>query len=137
MVTESTSRTDAITPRKLWFGLATSAFAWTTLGILDIVVVWRTCERFGQGTGASGHEAGRALSFALAVVLLIIAVTAGVISYRNWRTLSRARRIIDALATDRREFMALLGVFVSLTLGMGIFWLALAPIFITACQRAR
>ena len=40
-------------------------------------------------------------------------------------------------AVERREFMALLGVIVSVTLGMGIIWLALPPLFLDLCWRAR
>lgn len=141
MSTENTAATTStgavIPPRRLWFGTAASAFAWSTLGILDIIVVWRTCTSFGHGTGVTGHEDGRMLSFGLSIALLALTITAGVVSYRNWRRLSRAKRLLDATATDRREFMALLGVFISLTLGMGILWLSLGPLFIVFCQRAK
>ena len=39
--------------------------------------------------------------------------------------------------TDRREFMALLGVFVSITLGVSVLWLAIPPLVIELCVRAK
>lgn len=135
--TETTPTGAVINPRSLWFGTATSAFAFTGLGVLDVIVVWRTCTSFGHGTGVTGHEPGRMLAFGISMALLVLTVTAGVTSYRNWRRLSRTKRLLDATATDRREFMALLGVFISFTLGMGILWLSLGPLFIVFCQRAK
>lgn len=137
MATETRPREGAVTPRRLWFGLATSAFAWIALGMLDILIVWRTCTSFGHGVDPGGHEGGRAMSLVLSLILLAVAVTAGITSYRNWRALSAARNLLHADGVERREFMAILGVFISITLGMGIVWLTLGPLFITACQRAK
>ena len=48
----------------------------------------------------------------------------------NWRWLSSQRNIIDADGIERREFMALAGVFMSVTLGFSICWFALPPLFL-------
>lgn len=133
----TTTTTATIAPRKLWFGFATSAGAFTLLGFLDVLVVWRTCTSFGHGTGVTGHEDARVLSFCISLALFLLTSTAGLVSYRNWRSLSRSNRLMEAEATDRREFMALLGVFISFTMAMGIFWLSLGPLFIVFCQRAK
>jgi divalent metal cation (Fe/Co/Zn/Cd) transporter len=79
----------------------------------------------------------KGICIALAVALLALTIVAGVTSYRNWRALSQQARLLEAPAVDRREFMALLGVIVSVTLGMGIVWLALPPLFIELCWRAK
>jgi hypothetical protein len=62
---------------------------------------------------------------------------AGTLSYRNWRAISPQNEILEASATDRREFMALLGVFVSVTLGMGVLWLSIPLFLIEFCLRAK
>lgn len=137
MATPDTTETRPVEPRRLWFGLATPAVAWVTLGIADLVIEWRMCMRYGSPLAAGGNAVGRGLCIGLSVVLLSVGIMAGVISYRNWRRLSREQKLLNALGTDRREFMALMGLFVSLTLGMGMFWLLLTPFIITACERAK
>jgi len=79
----------------------------------------------------------RVVYFVVALVLLALTVVAGWISYCNWRKLARERELLHAHAVERREFMALGGIIVSITLGMGIVWLALPPLFLDVCWRAR
>jgi hypothetical protein len=74
---------------------------------------------------------------AVAVILFLVVLLAGTLSYRNWRAISQQREILNATATDRREFMALLGVFVSVTLGMGVLWLSIPPLVLELCMRAK
>ena len=71
------------------------------------------------------------------LALLITAVVAGGVSFRNWRVLSRDRDISDAEGRGREEYMALIGVFVSFTLGIGIIWLGIPIAIIELCVRAR
>jgi O-antigen/teichoic acid export membrane protein len=126
-----------VAPRRLWFGLVTSAAAWVGLGLLDILICWRACTR-QQGYGIPDpHPWARALFFVLALVLLALTVVAGFTSYRNWRKLSLEHRLLDAQGVERREFMAIVGVIISVTLGMGIVWLALPPLFLDLCWRAK
>lgn len=137
MATETEREVPPIRPRRLWFGFMASAGAWVLLGCLDIVITWRACthqENFGIPTA---HPAVRIAFGIIAIVLLIVTVAAGYTSYRNWRSLSSRDHVLDAEAVERNEFMALLGVIVSITLGMGIIWLALPPLFLDTCWRAR
>ncbi len=127
----------AVPPLRLWFGLAASAIAWASLGVLDIVITWRTCvhqEAFG---GPSEHPAARVLYIALAVATILLVLVAGTTSYYNWRALSQQASFLHAKASDRMEFMALLGVFVSITLGMGVLWLSIPPFLLQFCGRAK
>lgn len=137
MATPDTKERRPVEPRRLWFGLTAPAFAWVTLGIADTLIEWRMCMRYGKPLAAGGNDLGRALCIGFAVVLLSTGIIAGVASYRNWRRLTRESKLLDALGTERREFMALMGLFVSLTLGMGMFWLLLTPFIITLCERAK
>jgi hypothetical protein len=122
---------------RLWFGLATSVLAWLALGFIDLMIVWQVCGYASEYGVDRVHEYARIASFAISVVLFVIAVYAGLVSYRNFRAISRSRDVINANAADRREFMAMLGVIISVTLGAGIVWLALPPLIVQMCLRAK
>jgi hypothetical protein len=123
--------------KKLWFGLAGSVAAWIVLGCADIVIVWRACMRQEDYGVPPVHPGVGALIFGITMLLLAITIGAGVISYRNWKWLSQQRKMLNCEAVPRGEFVAVVGVIVSLTLGLGIFWLALTPWFIELCWRAK
>lgn len=126
-----------VPPGRLWFGTATGAVLWVLLGCADIVITWRACmvqEDYGI---PAPHPDARILYFVLAVALLVVTIWAGVTSYRTWRFLSSQRKLLDAQAVERREFLAVGGVIISITMGMGILWLALPPLFLDLCWRAR
>jgi hypothetical protein len=139
MATEATIPNDR--PRSsqalLWFGLAATAVAWVGLGVSDILITWRACVHREEFGGATVLPAVHLAYIAVAASLLAIAAVAGTTSYRNWRALSPGSSFLKAEATDREEFMALLGVIVSVTLGMGIVWLSLPPLLIELCARVR
>ena len=127
----------AVTPRGLWFGFVAAAVAWIALGCTDIVLNWRACT-FQLDYGVPpDHPAFRVAIGVVALVLLCVAVISGVISYRNWRKLATGPRLLDTPAVERREFMAVMGVIVSVTMGVGIFFLGLPPFFLDLCWRAR
>lgn len=121
----------------LWFGLTAAAVAWVLLGCIDILITWRTCVHQEQYGNASTHPDARVIYIAVAVSLFIVVLIAGTLSYRNWRAISSQPQFLEASATDRREFMALLGVFVSVTLGVGVLWLSIPPLVIEFCLRAK
>jgi hypothetical protein len=113
-----------------------SAVAWVSLGCIDIVINWRACmHQYDYGI-PDPHPGARILIGAVALVLLIIALSGGFVSYRNWRHLS-AQPLLSGEAVERTQFMALIGVIVTATLGMGILWLAIPPFFLDICWRAR
>jgi hypothetical protein len=130
-------RHSTVSPARLWFGLGAAAVAWVLLGFIDIIITWRSCVHQEQFGNASPHPGARVIYVAVAVSLFIVVLIAGTLSYRNWRTISLQRQFLEAAATDRREFMALLGVFVSVTLGVGVLWLSIPPLVIEFCLRAK
>ncbi len=137
MQSESTVRQDRVPPGRLWFGFSASAFAWVALGVGDIVITSVACvynEQFGNGI----LHLGAAVAYFVATFLLMtLAVIAGTMSYRNWKKLSGEARLRDAEGRERQEFMALLGVFVSFTLGVGLVWLTIPLLILNLCVRAR
>ncbi len=123
--------------RQLWFGTATAAVAWVLLGCADIVITWRACMvQENYGIPAPRPDV-RMVYFVLALALLAVTMFAGFTSYRTWRYLTQQRGLLHSHGVERREFMAIGGVIVAVTMGMGILWLALPPLFLDLCWRAR
>lgn len=137
MANEVTSRVDHVPPGWLWFGVAASAAAWFVLGFADILLTWAACLHREQLGGASGRPAILLLTVLITIVLFATIVASGVVSYRNWRRLSVDSDLESAEGRGREEFMALLGVFVSLTLGFSVIWLALPLFILDLCVRTR
>jgi len=126
-----------VTPRKLWFGFATSGVAWVLLGCLDILITWRACQHQENYGIPDAHPYVRMLYSIVAIALFVISIWSGLVSYRNWRKLTAQQDFIEAEAVERHEFLAVLGVIITVVMGMGIVWLALPPIFLDICWRAR
>ena len=122
---------------RLWFGVAASTGAWFGVGIADMFITWRACIHEEQFGGPSAHPGARVLYFVFTVLLFAVAAFAGTMSYRNWRKLAGLTRLLRAEGSERKEFMALAGVFISFTLGVGIVWLCLPLFLIRMCLRAR
>jgi hypothetical protein len=137
MANEMTNRTGHVAPRRLWFGMAASAAAWFVLGLADILLTWAACLHRDQLGGASRHPGILLLTVAITGVLFATIVASGTVSYRNWRRLSADTGLESAEGRGREEFMALLGVFVSLTLGFSVIWLALPLFMLDLCVRTR
>ena len=137
MASEIETRERNVSPARLWFGFCAAGFAWLGLGISDVLITWRECihnEAFG---GASTHTGLRTLNIVLFFLLLGIATTAGVMSYRNWRKLAGEVKLRHAEGTGSREYLALIGVFISITLGMGMIWLGIPLLILSLCVRIR
>lgn len=124
-------------PKRLWFGAITAAVAWTLLGIADIVIVWRSCMVQADYGIPAPHPGSRILYGSLAVVMLALSIYAGYMSYRTFQYLTNGHKVLDAQAVPRKEFLAYAGLVVTVTMGMGILWLGLPPIFLDLCWRAR
>jgi hypothetical protein len=134
---EPTIRPDPVPPSKLWFGLTASVAAWIALGVGDVLITWWACVR-DQPLGGGTVRPGVAVVYFIATLLLLgLAVIAGVLSYRNWKRLTTAARLLEAEGKGRMEFMALTGVFVSFTLGIGLIWLTIPLLILNLCVRVR
>lgn len=122
--------------KRLWFGFAGAAVAWTAAGALDVIWTGQGCVRSEACQSLAVPGWIEILLGAITFALLAVAVVSGVISYRNWKRLANNGDFVEAEGRERQEFMALFGVLVSVTLGVGIIWFILPIYLITSCTRA-
>jgi hypothetical protein len=132
-----TKSREQVSPTSLWFGFAGSTAAWIVLGIADLLITWFACFGREQYGGASFEPEFKWIFAICTLALFATAMVAGMVSFRNWRKLSRERHLSEAEGRGRQEYMALIGVFISFTLGMGIVWLGIPILIIDLCVRAR
>ncbi len=136
-MTNPMSSAETVPNGRLWFEFAASATAWLSLGCLDMVIAWRACVHQEQFGGPSYHPVARILYFALWIVLFALATLSGSMSYRSWRRLSGAAGLLSAEGRERKEFMSLCGLFISVTLGFGFVWMCIPLFMLQMCARTR
>lgn len=137
MASEPTTRPVSIGPRRLWSGLVITGIAWFALGIAEMFITWRACLHNEQFGNTSSHPPATAASFVVSFFLIGLVASAGFVSYTNWRRLSTQRSLLQAEARGHREFVALLGIYVSITLGVGMVWMGLPLFILRLCARVR
>jgi hypothetical protein len=126
----------AITPKRLWFGFAGGGVAWALAGIVNALLAWQACMGGEAGSLFFTQTGVRIVFGVITVALLATAAAAGWISYRNWRTLSEKPDLMHAEGRGRQEFMAIFGLVVSVSLGVGIVWFLIPIYIIRMCVRA-
>jgi hypothetical protein len=126
-----------IPPKRLWFGFSGAALAWIVAGLVDAWLAWVACMGHEAGSGVFTSVGMRVLLGVVTFALLGVAIAGGLISFRNWRRLSESHDFIEAEGRGREQFMALVGVFISVSLGIGIVWFALPIYILGICVRAR
>jgi hypothetical protein len=122
---------------RLWHEFGSSVLAWLCLNCLNSVVAWRACVHQEQFGGASSHPGARALYFLLWIAFFGLASLTGAMSYRTWRKLSGASELLRAEGRERKEYMSLCGLFISVTLGIGFLWLSVPLFMVQMCLRTR
>lgn len=137
MSTEPATRLQEVSRGKMWFCVWGAAVAWILLGIADVLITWRACLHQEKYGGASSHPGLLTLNIVLFFVLLAIAVAAGVMSYRTWHRLSGSGNLFNSESPGRHEYMAMVGVLLTITIGMGIIWLGIPLMIISLCVRTR
>lgn len=128
-----------ISSRRLWFGFSAAFLCWFGLGIADVLITWREClheEAFGL---PSRHPGLLALNIIVFLALLAISITAGIVSYRNWHILSgeKSKNVFEAQAYRSQEYVAMIGVIMSVALTVGTIWFGLPLFIIQLCSRVR
>ncbi len=134
---EQLERSEAVTPKRLWFGFTGAAVAWSLAGVLNVLLAWQSCMGGEQGSFIFTQAGIRIVLGVITFGLLAASIASGYISYQNWRALSQKPDIVSAEGRGRKEFMALFGLVVSVSLGMGIVWFALPIYILQMCVRAR
>ena len=125
-----------IAPRRLWFGFTGAAVAWILAGILNALLAWQACMGGEAGSFFFTQTGVRIVLGVITFGLMAVGIVAGLVSYRNWRQLSEKPDIVSAEGRGREEFMALFGMVVSVSLGMGMLWFAIPIYIIRMCVRA-
>ena len=125
----------AVSPRRLWFGFAGSAVAWILAGLLNVLLAWQACMGGEAGSAFFTQTGVRIVLGVITLGLLAVGIAAGIISYRNWRVLSRYPDFATAEGNGRQEYMAIFGVFVSAAMVGGIIWFAIPIYMIRMCVR--
>lgn len=101
-------------------------------------ITWRACLHNEQFGNASPHSSATIASFVVSFFLLGLVATAGFISYNIWRRLAAQRSsLVEAEGREHHEFIALVGVFFSITLGAGMVWMSLPLFILRLCARVR
>jgi hypothetical protein len=128
---------EQVSTKRLWFGFAGAALAWSLAGLLNVILAWETCMGSKFGTGVFTDAGIRILLGFITFGLLAVSVAAGAVSFRNWRRLSRESNIVEAEGRGREEFMAIFGLIVSISLAVGLVWFAIPIYLLGICQRGR
>lgn len=129
--------TNEVTPKRLWFGFSGAAFAWALAGFLDATLAWFACRGGEMGSSVFTTTGMRVLLGFITFGLLAIATAGGLISFSNWRKLSENEAFIEGEARGRKQFMAKVGVILSISLGVGIIWFAIPVYILGLCVRGR
>lgn len=135
MASEPSTRPPA--GRHPWFGLVATAVAWFSLGLAEMFITWRAClhnEEFGN---ASSHPAAMIAAYVVTFALIGLVAVGGFVSYVRWRKLSTQPSILQAEGYQLGEYIALLGVYISVTLGAGMVWMGIPLFILRLCARVR
>jgi hypothetical protein len=122
---------------RLWFGAAGAGIAWALQGFTCFLIATQAC---ADRTGNWGPLPGigvRILLVCVTIAYFSVAAAAGIVSYRNWRTLSERQRLTQAEGIPRENFMALTGAFVGAASVVGLIWAGVPFFLIPVCSSYR
>lgn len=120
-----------------WFSVWAAGAGWIVLGFASMIITWQACLRHEELGGASSHPGLLAVNMIVFFGLLGTAVWAGILAYKAWRRRSKDKSFIGSEAEDRHEYMALIGVLMTVVMGIGLVWMALPLWMISLCVRTR
>ncbi len=130
-------RSPDVPPKRLWFGFSGAAAAWVIAGVADAWLAWVACMGHEAGSGVFTSVGMRVLLGVITFGLLAVATAGGLVSFANWRRLSDSGQFIESEARGRKQFMAMVGVLISVSLGIGILWFSIPIYILGICVRAR
>jgi hypothetical protein len=114
-----------------------AAGAWVAIYIADIIITWQACLHHEQTGEASSHPGLLILAMVVFFILLATALLAGFLAYRAWRKRAGPGKFFEAEGEDRHEYMAMIGVLMTITMAVGILWMGLPLWIISLCVRTR
>lgn len=123
--------------RRLWFGVFAAAVAWVAHSSTCFIITTQACADGVSDWGPLSGTGVRILLGIITLALLAVAITGGVVSFHNWRELSEQRRLTQAEARGREEFLALIGLFISVSFVIGIIWAGIPLLLMDVCVSAR
>ena len=126
-----------ISQRSLWFGSAAAAVAWALHGAICEIIASEACRNGVGNLGSLSAQGVRWLMAGITIGFLAISAIGGITSFRNWIHLAEHQDLVHAEGSGREQFMALVGIFVSLAFVIGIIWAGLPLIFLDVCMKAR
>jgi len=129
------SETRSGSQRHLWYGFFAACTAFSLEGFIGWVISSRACY-IGHGSlGPFSPEGVRWLLVVITCALFVLVMSAGLVSYRQFREISQSSDPAYSEGTGAHEFIAMMGVFVSAILAVGIVWAGLILIFVDVCMR--
>ncbi len=121
-MSEPTYTAAAVPSWRLWYGITAALSAWVIQGGCGFVIADAACS--GKTMSERGLET---LMVGISVVALAVAISGGIVAYRTWSALA-TRRFENVQAWGRGEFMAVVGVFISVVFTIASVWGGLAPL---------
>lgn len=128
---------NSLPQRKLWFGTVAGAAAWMVQGFACVVISRLACSGRYANWAAPSETQALIILACISAFFLAIAISAGVVSFLNWRAVSSDAHFLHAEATTREQYMSLIGVFVNAAFSLGIIWAGLSLLLVGVCAWER
>ena len=137
MVSETNSGAQKVSRIRQWFSLWGAACCWVALGMAGGLITWRACLHDEQSGGATAHPVMTDLNIALFLLLLALSLFAGYLSYKTWQRLNGNGNVFTSESTGREEYLAMIGVLITTTMGIGILWMGIPLLILSQGVRIR
>lgn len=138
-MTQTAEHRSYVTPLSLWLGVLGMPITW----FIYLVLGWGISElgcKLGLGNFQLFGLNSVVTWIAIATVIaLLAAIGTGVVAIRNWRLVGRGESLVEDPVTadktlERRQFMAQLGVMLSLLFLLLIILSAIPPFVLPPCE---
>lgn len=133
----TTTAVDSPSERQLWFGLVGALFCWVCAGLLNVLFAWQACMGGEAGSFVFTSTGMEILLGFITFGLLAVGIWAGMVSYRNWQRLTHGTDVFHGEGFERKQYMAICGVIVTVTLGVGMMWFSVPIYVLQICTRWR
>lgn len=123
-------------PGRLWYGFTVAAAAWALEGVIGVIVSAQFCPADLPHWGLTSQTSVQIALGIITLVLLAIAISGGVVAFRNWQALAGHREFTHAEGINREAFMSMGGILVSVVFSIGIIYSGIPIIILNQCMRA-